>query len=311
MKILVTGGNGFVGRALMAHLQAHGLEVVCAVRNNAGLPANGSSILVGDIDAYTDWRQALEGVDVIVHLAGRAHRLQEEAANPSQEFRRVNVDGTLNLGRQALMAGVRRLLFISSIGVLGTESSQPFKETDSAAPAEPYALSKWEAEKELTKLTNSSSMELVIIRPPLIYGADAPGNFGRIVHALKKGFILPLGAVHNQRTLISLWNLIDLIHCCIDHPAAANEIFLAGDAEDVSTTKLLRRLGQVLGCPARLVPVPVWLLEPLAGAVGRKTMVRKLCGDLQVDIGKARQLLNWEPPLSFDDGLLAVAGKIR
>lgn len=312
IRVLVTGGSGFVGRALVECLIAHGHDVVCAVRSNgADTQASTSSVSVGDIDAHTDWHSALQGVDVVAHLAGRAHVLRESSSNPLQAFREVNVGGTLSLARQAAAAGVRRMVFVSSIGVHGVQSRQPFTEADIPAPIEPYAISKWEAEKGLVELLNSSRTEFVIIRPPLVYGPNAPGNFGRLSGAVKKGALLPLGAVNNRRTLVALGNLVDLIHLCATHPSAANEVFLAGDAEDLSTTELLRRLGRALGRPARLLPVPVWSMEAAAGLAGRRATIQKLCGDLQVDISKARQMLGWNPPLSVDEGLRHVAEGMR
>ena len=303
MKVLVTGGSGFIGQALVRNLCSRGLDVLCALRgcHNSKIPT--PSIQIGDIDADTNWQEALRGIDVVIHLAGRAHVLREDSSSPIEEFRKTNVAGTLNLARQVLAARVRRMVFISTIGVLGNENKRPFRESDCPAPIEPYALSKWEAEQGLSRLLGSSGTELVIIRPPLVYGPNAPGNFGRLVSAVKKGYWLPLGRVKNSRTLVALDNLVDLIHRCSFHPAAAHQIFLAGDAEDVSTTQLLKKIGGVVDRPARLISVPVWMLELMAKLIGREAVVGKLCGDLRVDIGKARQLIEWEPPLSLDAGL--------
>lgn len=308
MKILVTGSTGFIGKALVSHLMAHGHVVLCAGRRNPEGQSANSFIAVGNIDSRTDWQKAFQGVDAVVHLAGRAHVLRASTKDDALlAFREINVGGTLNLARQAISAGVNRIVFVSSIGVLGRSSLQPFREMDPPAPVEPYALSKWEAEKGLIDLLAMSSTQLVIIRPPLVYGPNAPGNFGRLVRAVRSGALLPFGAVNNRRTLVALGNLVDLIRCCASHPSAANQVFLAGDGEDLSTTELLQRLGRALDRPARLIPVPVWFMQIVASALGRGTVVQKLCSNLQVDTSKAQQLLGWTPPFSVDDGLRQVA----
>jgi len=244
-----------------------------------------------------------------VHCAARVHVMADTAANPLAEFRRVNVQGTLNLARQAAAAGVRRFAFVSSIGVNGAETfGLPFSAQDVAAPHSPYAVSKYEAELGLQALAAETGMEVVIIRPPLVYGLGAPGNFGSLIRWLRRGVPLPLGAIHNQRSLVSLDNLVDLIVTCLTHPAAINQTFLVSDGEDVSTTELLRRMGQALGRPARLVPVPVSWLKLAAKLVGKPDVAQRLCGSLQVDIEKTRRLLGWTPPLSLDQGLKRAAG---
>ncbi|WP_079890326.1 NAD-dependent epimerase/dehydratase family protein, partial [Pseudomonas aeruginosa] len=270
MKCLLTGASGFVGRALHPELLARGHKVICAGRV-ARLPLQLSDyVQVGPINAFTDWSAALADVEVIVHLIARAHVLRERGVDFSVEFRTVNVLGTLNLARQAAKSGVRRFVFISSIGVNGVKSDKPFTADDAPAPQEPYAVSKWEAERGLEEIGRETGMQIVIIRPPLVYGPNAPGNFGRLVQALKKGIPLPFGAVHNRRTLVALDNLVDLIDRCITHPAAADQVFLAGDAEDLSTTQLLRAVGLSLGKPARLLPVPVNFMEMIGALMGRR-----------------------------------------
>lgn len=307
MKVLLTGGSGFIGQALLARL-TETCEVRAAIRRGrSNLLAGVEPVFTGEIDGGTDWSDALRGVDVVVHLAGRAHVLSEKTVDPLIEFRRVNVEGTAQLAFQAAEAGISRFIFISSIGVNGGSSLQPFTEADSPCPIEPYAVSKLEAERCLMSAAETSGMEWVVIRPPLVYGPGAPGNFQRLVQATKKGIPLPLGAVNNRRTLIARDNLVDLIALCVKHPAAANEIFLAGDAEDLSTTELLQLLARVLGRPSRLIPVPVWLMEWGAAIFGRRMVIRKICGDLQVDTSKVRRLLNWNPPVTVDDGLAQVA----
>ena len=256
----------------------------------------------------TDWRTTVAGVDSIVHCAARVHVMQEKAIDPLAEFRRVNVDGTLNLARQAVQAGVRRLVFISSIGVNGAQTfDQPFTCADVPTPHSPYAQAKLEAEVALRQLALDTGLEVAIIRPPLVFGPGAPGNFDRLIRALYRGLILPLGAVHNQRSLVSLGNLVSLIDTCIDHPAAANQTFLVSDGEDISTTALLQRLAHAIGKPARLVPVPVSLLMGAGRLLGKAQLLQQLCGSLQVDIFKTRTLLGWEPPVRLSNALNATA----
>lgn len=280
------------------------LEPRAAVRRPVyGLPGNAASLQVSELGLGTDWQKALDGIGAVIHAAARSHIIQDKAPNPLAEYRKVNVEGTLNLARQAAAAGVKRFIFISSIGVNGNANNQPFSADDVPAPAELYAQSKWEAEKGLWDITNNSGMELVIVRPPLVYGPDAPGNFGNLVRWVEKDIPLPLGAIHNKRSLVGLDNLVDLIITCIDHPAAANQVFLAGDGEDLSTSDLLRRVAKAMGKPSRLIPVPAGLLQLGATLLGKKAMAQRLLGSLQVDISKTRDLLGWTPPVSVDEGL--------
>ena len=304
-RMMVTGATGFVGRRLMQVLRGHShLIAVPCVRGSASREELAlGSVLIGDLSALTDWSPALSGVQVVVHIAARAHVRKDEAADPMAEYRNVNVYGTLNLAKQAASAGAERFIFISSIGVNGSSSTYPFSVADQPNPAEPYALSKWEAEQGLWKIQRETGMEVVIIRPPLVYGLGAPGNFGSLVRWVEKGVPLPLGAVHNKRSLVGIDNLVDLIIRCIDHPAAANEVFLAGDGEDLSTTDLLRRVGEAMGKPARLIPVPASMLQFGATLLGKKAMAQRLLGSLQVDISKTCELLDWKPPYTVQEGL--------
>jgi UDP-glucose 4-epimerase len=306
--MLVTGANGFVGSALCAEAVSRGMAVRGITRASGDLPIGVENFAVGGIDGNTDWQDVLTGCEVVVHLAARVHVMADAAADPLEEFRRVNVQGTLNLARQAAAAGVRRFLFVSSIHVNGAETFQrPFTAHDEVAPHSPYAVSKYEAELGLQALAAETGMEVVIIRPPLVYGPGATGNFGSLMRWLKRGVPLPLGAIHNQRSLVALDNLVDLIVTCISHPAAANQTFLVSDGEDVSTTELLRRMGQAMGKPARLLPVPASWLKVAAGLVGKSDVAQRLCGSLQVDISKTRELLGWVPPVSLDEGLRRAA----
>lgn len=305
MNILLTGATGFLGTRLageIARKGGHGLT--CAVRR-AGSARYGTELVVNGLDAGTDWSDAVRNQNVVVHAAARAHVMKEGMADPLSEYRRVNVGGTIKLARQAAEAGVRRFVFISSIKVNGesTVAGNPFTAQDIPAPSDPYGISKMEAENGLSQIARDTGMELVVIRPPLVYGPGVKGNFASMIKMVEKGLPLPLGAVYNQRSLVSLDNLVDFIVTCIDHPAAANEVFLVGDGRDLSTTELLREVGKAMGVPARLIPVPAGVLMFTARVFGKKEVADRVLGSLQVDISKARRLLNWEPALSVEEGL--------
>ena len=307
MKVLVTGANGFVGKAASLRLNVmSGVTVIGSVRRVAMVADSSVTfVMVGELSTQTDWSGALAGVKAVVHTAARVHIMQEVASNSLDEFRRVNVQGTLNLARQAATAGVRRFVFVSSIKVNGeaTQHGAPFTANDKPAPLDAYGVSKMEAEQGLSEIARQTGMEVVVIRPPLVYGPGVKANFAAMMHWLKRGFPLPLGGIHNQRSLVALDNLVDLVVTCLIHPAAANQTFLVSDGEDVSTTELLCRMGQALGRPARLMSVPVRWLKLVAALVGKRDVAQRLCGSLQVDIGKTRRLLGWTPPISVDEGL--------
>ena len=305
MNILLTGATGFLGSRLATVLHSKpDVNLSAAVRRHIELPA-ARIVEVQSLDAYTDWSTARTGQQVVIHAAARAHIMKDEVADPLAEYRRVNVDGTLNLARQAAAAGVRRFIFISSIKVNGeqTPSGQPFTADDTPAPEDAYGMSKWEAEQGLQQLASETGMEVVIIRPPLVYGPGVKGNFASMIKLVANGLPLPLGAIHNKRSLVALDNLVDLIITCIDHPAAANQVFLAGDGQDLSTTELLRGVARAMGKPSGLIPVPSSLLMLGATLLGKKAVAQRLLGSLQVDIYKARKLLGWEPPISVEEGL--------
>lgn len=302
--ILVTGATGFVGQALGAELAARGLPARPVSRK----PAPGC-FAIGDIAANTDWTQALQGVDRIVHLAARVHVMDDRAADPLAEFRRANVAATLQLARQAAAAGVKRFVFVSSVKVNGEETvpGRPFTADDVPNPQDPYGVSKLEAEQGLLQLARETGMEVTIVRPPLVYGPGVGANFRSMLRWVQRGVPLPLGAVHNRRTLVAIDNLVDLLIRCLDHPAAAQQVLLAGDAEDLSTPELLRRAAAALGTRARLVPVPEALLRTAAGLLGKGAVARRLCGSLQLDTAKTRQLLGWTPPVGVDEALRRTA----
>ena len=308
-RLLVTGADGFLGRAVVSRAAADGRAVRATTRRASnGWPAGVEALPGHELATDTDWRTALGGVDAVVHCAARVHVMLDTAADPLAAFRLVNTAATLALACQAAEAGVRRLVFISSIGVNGAETTNaPFRADDAVAPHSPYAVSKHEAEEGLRALANSSGMQVVVIRPPLVYGPGAPGNFAQLMRALQRGLPLPLGAVNNRRSFIGLDNLVDLIVTCLDQPAAANQTLLVSDGEDLSTSDLLRRTGRALGRPARLLPVPGALLRTAANLLGKRELGQRLFGSLQVDIAKTRSLLGWTPPVSVDEGLRRTA----
>jgi len=306
MKVLVTGASGFVGSAVVHQLSMHtDKHTVAAVRRKSeGRPQNYQETVVGDLNASTDYSDVFEGVNVVIHAAARVHVMSDDASDPLTEFRKLNVDGTLNLARQAAQAGVKRFIFISSIKVNGERTqSKPFTPNDVISTNDPYGLSKWEAEQGLFALAEETGMEVIVIRPPLIYGPGVKANFLKMIQWVQKSVPLPLGAVANKRSLIALDNLVSFIIHCIDHPKAANEVFLVSDGEDVSTPELLRKVARASGKQARLIPVPVRLMHFAARLLGLGDIAERLFGSLQVDSSKARDLLGWKPVINMDEQL--------
>ena len=268
--------------------------------------------MIGEINDATDWSRALVDVNAVIHLAARVHVMHDNAADPLAAFRVVNVEGTLNLARQAVAAMVKRFVFISSVKVNG-EATLPgrlFTSDDMPSPRDPYGVSKMDAEQGLRQIAAETGMEVVIIRPPLVYGPGVKANFAALMRAVQRGWPLPLGAVHNQRSLVALSNLVDFILTCITHPRAANQTFLVSDGQDLSSSELVRGMAQAAGVPARLLPVPVWALQAGASLLGKGDVVQRLCGNLQVDISKARNLLGWVPPVSVEEGLKRAMGRV-
>lgn len=304
-KVLITGANGFVGSSISNRLDEEKRDFLGCVRSKNAIPENDTRYVVIDqLDQLNFEDDIFDGIDTIVHTAAKVHVMGAEG-NHLGDLRIVNVDSTVNLAKQAVKHGVRRFIFLSSIKVNGEETKlgSPFRNDDLPNPFDSYAISKFEAEEKLKHVCGAAEMDFVVIRPPLVYGHDVKANFLRMMRWVNLGVPLPLGAIHNKRSFVAIDNLVDLIVTCIDHPAAANQTFLVGDGEDLSTSELLRRIGKVLGKPSRLIPIPSSILFFLAALLGKKEVAQRLCGSLQVDISKAHELLGWEPPVSVDEGL--------
>jgi len=324
--VAVTGASGFVGKALCADLLARGHTVRAAVRSASSISdAAGFEVFaIGEVGAATDWSELLDSrfrgnddefvdeakpVDCVIHCTARAHVMRETEADALEAYRNVNVAGTRRLAEQAATLGVRRFIFLSSIGVNGifTHGARRFKHDDVPAPLENYTISKWEAEKVLWEVSAKTGLEVVVVRPPLVYGPGVKGNMLRLLSMVASGMPLPLGAVHNQRSLVGLDNLVDLLIHCVDHPAAARQVLLVSDGEDLSTPELIRVLAQAMGKPSRLVPVPLLLLRAAGSLVGKDAEVDRLVGSLQVDSNYTFELLDWIPPVSVNEGLQKTA----
>jgi len=303
MRVLVTGANGFIGRALCFQLERAGYHVVPGVRRAYEMPGEK---LVGELNGETCWSHALDGCETVVHLAARVHVLQERSSNSLAEFRTVNVDGSANLARQAAAAGVRRFVYLSTAKVHGesTEIDKPFSEDDPPAPIDPYSISKWEAEQALWKIVKDTSMELVIIRPPLVYGPGVKANFLAIMTSLRLGVPMPFASVtNNRRSLVALDNLVDIIATSLVHTRAVNQTFLVSDCEDLSTADLLLRMGEALGRPVHLFHVPLPILKLGGIILNKPSLYQRLCCSLRLDISKTNRLLDWKPPILVDEGL--------
>ncbi|NVZ68386.1 UDP-glucose 4-epimerase family protein [Pseudomonas costantinii] len=310
MHIFVTGASGFVGGRLVQVLSARtDVRVTVAVRGSRFTCATAERVVRFEDLATADFSAELAGMDAVVHCAARVHVMNDLEADPLQAFRHVNVEGTLNVARQAAAAGVHRFVFLSSIKVNGevSEPGMPFTADQAGNPADPYGVSKMEAEHRLRELALTTGMEVVIIRPVLVYGPGVKANFLNMMRWLHKGIPLPFGAIHNARSLVALDNLVDLTILCMSHPAAANQTFMVSDGEDLSTSSLLRKMALALGKPARLLPVPAVLLRAAANMLGKRSLSQRLCGSLQVDIAKTRAVLGWTPPLSVDQALKVTA----
>jgi nucleoside-diphosphate-sugar epimerase len=313
LRVLVTGATGFVGAALCRHLAARGHVVRAAVRSADRVdPDAGSRCAVGEIGPGTDWRQALAGCNAIAHLAARVHVMHDSAADPLAEFRTVNVEGTRKLIEHAAEAGVRSIVYASTIKVNGVVSpGRGFVETDPPAPADPYAISKWEAEQLVADRCARAGIGFTIVRPPLVYGPGVKANFLRLMRTVDQGLPVPLGAIHNRRSLIYVRNLADVLARCLEVPAAGGKTYLVSDGDDVSTPELIRRVAAALGKPARLIGVPPPLLRVAARLVGRAAEYDRLVGDLAIDSSAIRRELGWEPPFGMVQALAETASWYR
>jgi len=309
--ILLTGASGFVGQAIARMLLQQQHQLVCASRRPLALPGARQAIMP-ELGAKSDWMPLLAGTQAVIHCAARVHVMRETADYPLQLFREVNVDATLNLARQASVAGVNRFIFLSSVKVNGEQTAPgcPFTEADPPHPEDAYAISKYEAETALLELARSCEMSVTIIRPPLVYGPGVKANFLSMMRWVKRGLPLPLGSIHNQRSFVYLENLASLVLASISHPAAANQIFLASDGQDMSTTELLQSAAAAFDMRSHLLPFPPALLMLLASMAGRRGAAQRLLQSLQVDSGKARRMLGWTPPFTVEQGLRATAKEL-
>lgn len=312
MKLLITGASGFVGSAVFAYFsdKANFDPVGVYRTKQVDIPIS-SQVIVSEITPTTNWLESLAGVELVIHLAGRAHILNESSVVPLDEFRKTNMYATINLAKQARVVGVKRFLFISSIGVNGSfTTGAPFTESSVAAPHADYALSKWEAESELWKIFEGSATELVIIRPPLVYSVDAPGNFARLLNIVGKGVPLPFSLVDNQRSMIALQNLVHFIFLCASHPNAANELFLVADDQNLSTPNIVKLLSKGMQRRVILFPIPDKIMRGAARFFGKEAIYKQLCCSLVIDASKARRLLNWAPTVAASSALVE-SGKMH
>jgi len=318
MKVLITGATGFVGLALVDSLVKASYDVTAVVREYSSILREDVVQVAGcDLKELSSSsslfqnkiKQTLQDVDVVIHLAARVHVMNDNSVDPLTEFRAVNCDVTLELARIAVNAGVKRFIFISSVKVNGemTALEKPFTPEDEFVPDDPYGLSKYEAEQGLLALAKEAGMEVVIIRPPLVYGPGVQANFASMMKWVNRGVPLPFGAIHNQRSLVALDNLVSFILHCIDHTQAANEVFLISDGEDVSTSELLRKVAKAFGKQACLVPVPMSWMSFAARLIGKGDVANRLFGSLQLDSSKARDLLGWKPEITMDEQLQKTA----
>lgn len=301
MSIVITGHTGFVGQALVAGLAEQSLRLV----GRRVLPQQAGVFFQKNLNAEEDYTDCLQGASVVIHTAARVHIMDDTSADPLTAYRAVNVAATINLARQAAAAGVKRFIFISSIKVNGegTTLGKPYTAEDEPDATDPYGISKAEAEQQLRTLAASTGMEFVIVRPPLVYGFGVKANFAAMLQLAKKNLPLPLGAIHNSRSMVALDNLVDLIKTCIYHPKAANQTFLVSDDHDVSTTHLIALMVRAYGKTPRLLPVPVSCFKLLGKLTGKQALISRLCGDLQVDITKTKELLGWTPVITIEDGI--------
>jgi nucleoside-diphosphate-sugar epimerase len=307
-NILVTGANGFVGKALCQSLMDLDYSLTAVVRNRRVLDET-NTVSVGEIGPTTNWTAVLAGIDVVIHLAAQVHVMQDNIADSMSAYREVNTLGTLHLAEQAAALGVKRFIFLSTVKVNGesTLDSHAFKETHIPYPEDAYAVSKWEAEQGLLALAERTGIEVVIIRPPLVYGSGVKANFANMLKMVQNVYCLPLGGIGNRRSLVYLGNLVNLIVLCIHHPEAKNQVFFVSDDEDISTTELLKMCAAALGVNLRLFNLPEQWVAMAAKLLGKQAITQRLYGSLQVDISKVKRILGWSPPFSLAEGIQQTA----
>ncbi|MBU2621778.1 MAG: SDR family oxidoreductase [Proteobacteria bacterium] len=305
MNILITGANGFIGQVLCDELLRQGHSVRGALRSSNSVIENIEAVIVGSIDGETDWTDALRGVDIVIHLAARVHVMEETAANPLAEYLKVNLHGTANLAKQAAVAGVKRFVYVSSIKVNGehTNEGQPFSESDNPQPQDDYAISKWKAEQALMKISQETGLEVVIVRPPLVYGPSVKANFLNLISLIHHGIPLPFGSIRNKRSFLYAGNLVDALITCATHPAAAGQTFLVSDGEDISTSELVGQLADCMAKRKRLLKCPVWFLNMASSVIGKASSMERLLGNLQIDNSTICKKLGWKPRFTLRQGL--------
>jgi nucleoside-diphosphate-sugar epimerase len=313
MNFLITGANGFVGSALCADLMRHGHTVRAAIRSDKAWMTGLDNAVVGELNAHTDWSAALKDIDVVVHVAARVHVMKDTSSDPLAEFRQVNVAATENLARQAVQSGVKRLVYVSSIKVNGegTAGMTHYSEQDQPNPQDPYGVSKWEAEQVLHRVETETGLEVVIVRPPLIYGAGVKGNFISLFSVIERGVPLPLKGADNGRSLVYVGNFVDALRICATHPAAAGKTYLVSDGIAVSTAQLAAHIAQALDCRNPAFYFPPSILRTIASALGRTGVIDRLFGSLRVNDQKIRDELAWQPPYTLEQGLHATADWYR
>lgn len=312
-KVLVTGASGFVGRALCEELLHHGYVFRAAIRRPGLIWNDIETVLVNAIDCDTEWYDALSDVEVIIHLAARVHVMKDKTTNPLAEFLRVNLMGTENLAYQAVRSGVKRFVYVSSVKVNGetTEGRPPFTEIDQADPNDHYGVSKWKAEQALRRIAQETGLEVVIVRPPLVYGPGVKANFASLLKLVDMGMPLPMSAIRNARSLIYLGNLVDGLIACATHPAAAGQTYQISDGEDVSTPQLIEAIAVALDRPNRNLYAPVSLLRGVAALLGKSDAIDRLTQPLVVDSSKICRELDWRPPYKMSEGLRMTAAWYR
>ena len=309
MKILLTGATGFVAKGVLAKLNKYKIRLT----SKSKIPYNFDDFFQKKISSTTDFSDCLKNIDLVIHTAARVHQMRDKSKDPLIDFMEINCYGTLNLAMQAAEAGVKRFIFISSIKVNGekTISGMPFRHDDIVNTNDPYAVSKYKAEVGLLEIAKNYDMEVVIIRPPLVYGPGVKGNFKSLMNLSKKNIPLPLGSIKNKRSFVALENLVDLILICIDHPNAANKIFLISDDSDISTPRLIKLISNAFGSKVWLININTKLLKLFAKLIGKESIVNRLCDDFEIDIKHTKDTLSWTPPISMEQGITLCVDDIK